>query len=332
VRAAAVAVFLGFILCGCGYVGPVVPPSPKIPNAVTDLQIAERGSDLVVTFTTPSRTVDNLAISKFSTIELRIGPDIRPVNMDRWVASSKEFDLPLPPPNEKDVARPVSMTYKTPASDWSGQHIAVAVRTAVKKNEKNYSNWSNFQHLEVLPPLAAPVVSVIPTAQGYKLTWNDEGAGIGYKVFRQVAPDQPPTQIGTSDKPEYVDTSAQYGTPYIYSVVAAKNTTESVSSNKVAVNAPDTFPPAPPTGVTALATGDSIELSWHRNSEPDLQGYIVYRSANGGPFERLGAITNLPAYTDLKVQHGTTYRYQVSAIDRTNNESDKSVPAEVMFP
>ena len=331
-RAAAFAVSLAFILCGCGYVGPVVPPSPKIPNAVTDLRVAERGSDLVITFTTPSRTVDNLAISKFSDIELRIGPDIRPMNMDRWMASSREFDLPLPQPNEKDVARPVPITYTTPAADWKDQQIAVAVRTAVKKNEKNYSNWSNVQHLEVLPPLAAPTVNVTPTPEGYKLTWNDEGAGISYKVFRQGAPDQAPVQIGTSDRPEYVDTSAQYGTPYIYSVVAAKNTAESLSSNKVPVNAPDIYAPATPTGVTALATGDSIELSWHRSSEPDLQGYFVYRSANGGPFERVGALTNLPAYTDLKVQHSVTYRYEVSAIDRTHNESDKSAPVEVTFP
>jgi hypothetical protein len=331
VRAAGFAVLLFVSLCGCGYVGPVVPPSPRIPNAVTDLQVVERGSDLIVTFTTPSRTLDNLAISKFSTIELRMGADMKPMDVNRWADSAKEFDLPLPPPNEKDVARPVPMTYTTPAADWSGQRIAVAVRTAIK-NDKNYSNWSKIYHIDVIPPLAPPNLSVAPTPQGYKLTWNDEGAGVSYRVFRRGTPEQAPVEIGTSDKPEYVDTSALYGTPYIYSVVAAKSTAESLASNRVPVNAPDKFAPAAPTGLTALSTGNSIELSWHRSSEPDLQGYIIYRSANGGPFERQGAVTNLPAYTDLKVQHGTTYRYQVSAIDRANNEGTKAEPAEVRFP
>lgn len=309
----------------------MLPPSPEVPNQITDLNVVENGPNLVVTFTTPARTLDNLAIRKFSTIDLRIGPDMRPMDVNRWAESAKEFDLPLPTPNEKDVARPVAMKFTTKASEWTGQPIAVAVRTAVK-NDKDYSNWSNIRRLEVIPPLPALTLSVTATSQGYKLTWNDEGPGVSYRIFRQSTTEQPATLIGTSDKPEYVDTSAQYNTPYIYSVEAAKGGTESPVSNKVQVNAPDTFPPATPTGLTGVATGNAIELSWERNAEPDLQGYIVYRSANGGPFERQGGIINLPAYTDRSVQHGATYRYQISAIDRTNNESARTAPLEIRFP
>jgi fibronectin type 3 domain-containing protein len=331
VRAAAVAVSLCITLCGCGYVGPVVPPSPQIPGAVTDLKVTESGSDLIITFTTPARTLDNLAISKFSTIDLRIGGETQPMDVNRWADSAQEFDVPLPSANEKDVARPVPIRYTVPAAEWSGKRIAVAVRTAVK-NDKNYSNWSNIEQIEVVAPLPAPTLAVAPTPQGYRLTWNDEGPGMTYRVFRQGAPEQAPVQVGTSDKPEYVDTSALWDTPHIYSVVAVKGAAESPISNRVTVSEHDKYAPAVPTGLTALATGGSIELSWIRNSEADLQGYILYRSANGGPFERLGAITNLPAYTDLKVQHGVTYRYEVSAIDRANNESGKSDPVEVAFP
>ncbi len=330
-RFAACAVLPSLLLCGCGYVGPVVPPSPRIPSQITDLAVVENGSDLVVTFTTPPRTVDNLAITKFSTIELRIGPDMQPMNVGVWENSSKEFDPPLPPPNEKDVARPFAIKYTIPAAEWTGQKIAVAVRTAVK-NDRNYSNWSNFQHLEVIAPLLAPNLAVVPTAQGYRLTWNQERPGITYKVLRQGAPDQPPSLIGTSDKPEYVDGSALFGTNYIYSVVATKASTESPASNKVLVNFPDTFAPAAPVGLTGLATGNNVELSWQRSPEADLQGYFVYRSTNGAPFERLGGIINLPAYTDTKAQHGASYRYQISAVDRANNEGEKCAPFAVNFP
>jgi fibronectin type 3 domain-containing protein len=309
----------------------VVPPSPQIPNPVTDLQVTESGSDLIVTFTTPARTVDNLAISRFSVIDLRIGPEAQLMDLNRWAESAQEFDVPLPPENEKDVARPIPVKYTFPAAEWSGQHIAVAVRTAVK-NDKNYSNWSNIERMEVVPPLAAPTLAVAPTPQGYRLRWNGEGPGVSYRVFRQGAAEEAPVQVGTSDKPEYVDTSAQWDTPYTYSVVAVKGAAESPVSNKLAVNEHDKYPPAVPEGLTALATGGSIELSWLRNAEPDLKGYLLYRSANGGPFESLRAITNLPAYTDLKVEHGVTYRYEVSAIDRANNESAKSEPVEVRFP
>jgi hypothetical protein len=331
VRSAGCALLLCLVLSGCGYVGPVVPPSPQIPNQITDLAVAEDGADIVVSFTTPARTLDNLAIERFSVIELRIGPDVQPMDVNRWADNAREFDLPLPPPNEKGVARPAPIRYKVPAAEWIGKRIAVAVRTAVKR-DKDYSNWSNFERLDVIAPLAAPVLTVKATAQGYDLTWNDEGPGVTYRVFRQGANDQTPGLVGTSDKPEFVDRSAQFDVPYTYSVIAAKGATESPVSNKIPVNAHDIFPPAAPTGLTGIATGNAVELSWQRNPEPDMNGYFVYRSTNGGPFERQGGLINLPAYTDSKVQHGATYRYEVSAVDRTNNEGDKTAPLEIRFP
>jgi fibronectin type 3 domain-containing protein len=83
--------------------------------------------------------------------------------------------------------------------------------------------------------------------------------------------------------------------------------------------------------VTALAGPDSVEVSWQRSPEADTQGYYVYRSMNGGSLERQGALVTLPAYSDRKVEHGKTYRYAVSAVDKKNNESDKSAPAEAAF-
>ncbi len=319
------------LLSSCGYVGPVVPPSPEVPNAITDLKVVESGGDLVVNFTTPTRTLDNLSIQRFSLLDLRIGPYSEPLDLNKWAESAKEYDLPLPPENEKDVARPANITFKIPAKDWSGKKVVVAVRSAIKK-DKDYSNWSNVQQLLVEPPLAAPELAVMPTPQGYKLTMKDEGPGVSYEAYRQGAPDQPPVPIGTSDKPEYIDNTAQFGTPYIYSVVAKKSGAESPFSNKVPVNAPDVYPPATPSGLTGVASANAVELSWQRSPELDLQGYLLYRSTNGGPFERTGKITNLPAFTDTGVQHGATYRYQVSAVDRANNESARSEAVEVRFP
>jgi fibronectin type 3 domain-containing protein len=39
----------------------------------------------------------------------------------------------------------------------------------------------------------------------------------------------------------------------------------------------------------------------------------------------------LPTYSDRNVQHGKTYRYAVSAVDQKNNESAKSMVAEVAY-
>ena len=43
---------------------------------------------------------------------------------------------------------------------------------------------------------------------------------------------------------------------------------------------PDTTPPAAPTGLTATPGSGSVTLSWAANSETDLAGYNVFRSAN----------------------------------------------------
>ena len=43
----------------------------------------------------------------------------------------------------------------------------------------------------------------------------------------------------------------------------------------------DTFPPAVPVGLMAVAGVNSIELAWQRNTEDDFAGYQVYRSTDG---------------------------------------------------
>lgn len=331
-RAAAVAgAFSALILLNCGYRGPILPPSPELPNPVTDLAVIERGDHLVITFTTPPRTTDSLAIKRFSEIDLRIGAAVNPFDFEQWAASARQYQLNPPPPNDPDDPKPRPIEDAIPTSDWVGQRVAVAVRTSVKKNNR-YSQWSNVARMEVVAPLPPPVVKWEATKEGYKLTWPEEGAGLHYQIFRQAPNDHAPAQIGTADKPEYVDATSQWDTPYIYTVVAQQGSAESLASEPVRVIHADTFPPSVPAGITALATPESIDVSWQRSPEPDLRGYYVYRSVDGGPFVRQGDLLDLPAYSDHNVEHGKTYRYAVSSVDQKGNESEKSAPpAEVVF-
>lgn len=317
-------------LVGCGYVGPVVPPSPEIPAAVTDLAAVERADKILITFNTPLRTTDNLAIRKFSEIDLRIGTASIPFDFDQWAAGATRYQLTPPAPNDPDFPRANPMSDTIPASEWSGKRIAIAVRTAVKRTD-HYSPWSNRVVLTVVPPLQPPVITVGATAQGVRVSWPSEGEGVSYRVYRQGPGDKQPVEIGTSDKPEYVDTTAQYDTHYEYSVVAVHGPAESLTSKPEAITPVDVFPPSIPAGVTALAAPESIELSWQRSPESDLKGYYLYRSVNGTPFTKVGGLLQLPTYSDRDVAHGKTYRYEVSSVDQKDNESDKSKPVEVRF-
>jgi fibronectin type 3 domain-containing protein len=316
-------------LAGCGYVGPVLPPSPLIPNSITDLSAVERGERLSITFNAPARTMDQVAIKNFSEIDLRIGPAVTPFDFEVWAAKAKQYPVELPPPNNPDDPQPAPISIQIPAAEWQGQDVIVAVRTAVK--HERYSSWSNRIALRVVPPLEPPVATAENIAQGIVLHWTPQRTGLTYRIYRQSTADKQPVAVGTSDQPHFVDTSAQADIDYRYTVVAAEQQAESLPSAVVPAKLIDKFAPSITAGVTALAGPDSVEVSWQRSPEADTQGYYVYRSTNGGQMERQGALVTLPAYSDRKVEHGKTYRYAISAVDKKNNESEKSVPAEAAF-
>jgi len=103
----------------------------------------------------------------------------------------------------------------------------------------------------------------------------------------------------------------------------------------VNVDTKDVFPPKPPQQVVAVATEGAVDLSWAANTEPDLAGYIVYRSDSGSNPERIsppGAPLIAPAFRDTSAKAGHTYRYSVSAVDTNGNESSRSTDAEETLP
>lgn len=93
---------------------------------------------------------------------------------------------------------------------------------------------------------------------------------------------------------------------------------------------PDAVPPAAPSGLTATAGDDAIELDWHDNTEDDLPAtpYEILRSATSG-----GGYTHLAwrvesSYTDASdLAEGTTYYYVVKARDEAGNVSPASAEA-----
>lgn len=307
----------------CGYVGPVLPPSPEIPTPITDVTAAERGDQIVINFTTPPRTTDGVAITRFSNIDLRVGPE------DQSPDKDKSFDVEPPAPSDKDDPQPKPISYSIKVSDWVGQKLAVQVRTEVK-TKGHFSSWSNKAVVQVIPPLTPPLVHVEANAKGFLLTWPAAN-GVTYRVQRQGPNDKQPLELATVAGGEYLDTSAQYDTQYSYVVTALEDRAESLPSEPVQFSAEDKFAPAVPTGLSVLAGPDEVNVAWQRNTESDLQGYFVYRSTDHGAYEKQDGLDQLPTYVDRKVEHGKTYSYKVSAIDKKGNESAQSAAAEVQY-
>jgi len=74
------------------------------------------------------------------------------------------------------------------------------------------------------------------------------------------------------------------------------------------------------TVVTPANGAPSIELVWADSPEADLAGYRVYRSVAGTDFTLFGVET-AATFRDGTVQAGSSYVYEVTAFDRSGNES-----------
>ena len=109
-------------------------------------------------------------------------------------------------------------------------------------------------------------------------------------------------------------------------------------SDPIRVDAADIFPPEIPTGLAAIATQTSteisIDLSWKANTDADLAGYAVYRREGDGPWQRISPAEPVvgPAFHDARVRPGQPYRYAVTALDQGGHESGRSDEAEETAP
>jgi len=127
------------------------------------------------------------------------------------------------------------------------------------------------------------------------------------------------------------DTGVANGTTYFYQMVAHP------SGNEACGSAPSTCqsvvptggvctPPAPPTGVTATATGQTTAtVSW--TASAGATEYHVFRSTtSGGPYTQVGTVTGT-SFNDTGLTCNTAYFYVVRAANSATCESANSAQA-----
>jgi hypothetical protein len=309
------------LLAGCGYVGDPLPPALNIPLQITNLSAMQRGDKIFVAFTIPAETTEGLPITSVEAVDLRAGPiESLPFNMEAWAGSARKLS--------SEAVKPGGASVEEAAAPWLNKEVVFGVRLINRKGRA--SEWSNLFVLPVVAPLAVPAnLKAESTPEGVRLSWTTEGA-VTYRIFRGKE------LLGKSDKNEYLDKDTQYGKEYIYAVQAARTIgaieAESEVSAPAAITPRDTFPPATPTGASAIAGTASIELNWDRNTESDFKNYRIFRAAGSGNFEKIGGDFEAPAYSDRAIVSGTAYRYVVTAVDQAGNESPRSNVVEITAP
>ena len=104
------------ILSGCGYVGEPLPPALNIPVPVSDLRVIQRGDKLILDFTAPAVTTEEIALRSISALEIQLS--------DQVVTS------PAPKPG-------APAHIELPAKDWFGKEVAIRVVLSGPKGRRS---------------------------------------------------------------------------------------------------------------------------------------------------------------------------------------------------
>src|SRR5512136_3097246 len=80
------------LLAGCGYVGDPLPPALHVPRKVTDLRVLQHTDTVIVEFTIPELTTEDLPL-KLGRVDLRAGPSTQAdFDAEAWTAGAKPLD------------------------------------------------------------------------------------------------------------------------------------------------------------------------------------------------------------------------------------------------
>jgi titin len=177
----------------------------------------------------------------------------------------------------------------------------------------------------------APTLTSATAGNGQvSLAWSAPGSTggspiTGYRVYRGASSGSETSFMTLGNVTTWTDSSAANGTTYYYEVTAINAPGESAASNERSAtpSAPATVPSSP-TLSSAVGGNGSVSLSWAApasNGGSAVTGYDVYRGTASGVETLLVTLGTGTSYTDSTAANGTTYWYQVSAVNAVGEGS-----------
>jgi hypothetical protein len=350
----------GLLLAGCASPGPPRAPSLQLPEFVHDLTASREGDTVMIRFTLPQRTTDNLPIRESAlTATLCAAPEGSPC---KTVPSRQGIPLKLTA-GSPAADRIVTWTVNLPSAETTGEPKLLAYRLQLSNLEGRTAGWSDPAYtVSGAAPQPVDGLLAAETHTGILLRWQPGGPD---EVLIERQDLAPPTVQKSSKKNanepvwlvshaelsgpqanKTLDTSASEDVPYRYTAVRRrivqlgpqKVEMRSAISPPVEITWRNLFPPPTPTSFSAAPFrengGFSVDLVWGPVEEPGLKGYIVTRQtidAGGSataPSQRLSpALITLPAFHDATADAAARYKYGVQAVGHKGTES---APATVI--
>ena len=244
------------------------------------------------------------------------------------------------PPFRSVSGRPLRVTYAVVTEGGDGR-----------------SDVSNLAIIVPLPVATAPTGLVAKAQQkGVELTWEAPKTSVrgeeapvieGYHIYRGVqgapfdefaAPITPSPVKGTT----FTDTPPYGEHAYRVSAVALSGTPtiQSAPSTPVWVTFKDLMPPPAPASLETLIEPNAVRLVWPAVEAADLAGYRLYRTEGVGHETQvreagtipLGGVVTDTYFRDARTDAGIAYRYAVTAVDKSGNESTRVLSGWVVTP
>jgi predicted small lipoprotein YifL len=304
-------------------VASVMIKAPRDPNATADPDEPDEAADAP-----EGKGLNQGVVARV--VEELSDEALAPIKLDKNAKASKNSrqgrprtDGPLLPPS----LLPLSRTYVGVGISTRGRKGAMSKRMAVPL---------------VPAPDAPPAPTPIYDEKAITVTWEavadastDDGvlpstplgvmrAPLAYNVY-DGATKLTKTPV---NEPTYADGRLAWGEKRCYVVRSVQKvdeaTIESAASPEACVTPVDTFPPAVPKALQAVASIGAVTLIWEPNVERDLAGYIVLRGSSENDLEPMiqSPITATSYKDDLA--SGTRHVYAVRAVDKAGNVSAPS--------
>jgi hypothetical protein len=355
---------LGMILLTCcGTPGIPLPPSLELPKPVTDLHAVRKGNKVYLTWTAPTQTTDRQTIRHFGATRIcrnvdsattaevigkeACGNEVGSVPWPQRRSSPKPEATPVPKPVEKYTDE-----LSAAGADVLGEFTyAIEVANGLGRS----AGLSNKVQVPSAPTLPPPVnFAAQISAEGVSISWTPlpqqgaTGLRYVYRIYRREenGKDNIAGELALDAPARFVDHNFEWEKRYSYRATVVtlihrepgpEAQVEGDDTPEVSLFAHDIFPPAAPSGLQAVYSGENqqvfVDLIWNPNPENDLAGYNVFRHENGATAAKINSdLVKLPAFRDLNVSAGKKYYYSVSAVDTRGNESAPSEEANETVP
>ncbi len=313
------------LLAGCGSIGDPLPPMANIPQVVDDLAAHQVADEVIISWSWPLLTTEGATARRVRDFTLvAVDVDLNVVDLPPEAIAEYGRNLSVIDEAQLDGKAPGNrFELRLPIADWKlDQQVILAVTAANRSGRSaGYSNQVRLQ--PVTPPAAVTIAAPIVKADGTVLSWSAGLTADVYAVERRFLGEDEFTRIARVDQPVFLDRMIEWDRGHEYRVRSIATTVAGEAEGKlsevVTVTPTDTFPPPAPSGLRAVSTTRSVELSWDSNREPDLAGYQVFRDSL-----RIADGIERASFSDTSASPGQEYSYAVTAIDMAGNGSGQS--------